>query len=138
MSAMVTQMMMGLGTMPEDVKLSIPRPENVRIACQAMLGEIFLAWVFAGDEKNWVFVVALVIQLGLLAWVYTGKNWARWIMATLFCLGFPFRVLFALTAWWEFIPLLLGAVGVVLLFTASSRAWFRRCESPVSRLDSRQ
>jgi hypothetical protein len=126
------------------------RPRNATIAMRmfwvmTMLGfgagivGIFFEDIPAGVPRGAVLAVALVVMLiifGLMCWVLRatgrGKNWGRVTLTVLLAIG-VLAVLFAPEAFNSsgvvqrasyFLQLAVEIVGMVLLFTPSSNAWF--------------
>jgi hypothetical protein len=119
--------------MPEE------RPRSIRWFEALSLASLMLSVinVSLNSNESWVapfIFVALVA--GLVLTVSRGrKNWARWVLAALFGLGFASMIWDEQAVMTQAPPLLtfgttlLQALGLILLFTPQSSVWFRNKES---------
>ena len=93
--------------------------------------------VVVDPTSIWPFVIfSDGITITLILLVSRGrKNWARWVLGTMFALGFIFMIWQFRALMAEAIPLVtlgvtvLQIVGLIMLFTPQSSAWFRNRKS---------
>ena len=118
-----------------------PRPLLVTLALAAFVANQVPNFVLGGLRGNWhslyfyIRFAALMATVFVPAWfVFRGRNWARWLLVSIFFVGFCVSLHSFITSYppLDILKASIDIVTLAALFLPPSNRWFRNCKTSVA------